>query len=322
MNNSLIIARKEFKDILHSGIFLTVLLLLLALTVTSVIVSSFVFKSQVDSYQSSLQVLKELGKQPGSSQPELFPLNLLRGVVDYLEIVGAILGILLGSLTIAREKKTQTLKLILTRPVTRKDLLFGKMLGNAVFIGIVLVFVGSFALTSLVFVAGAALTLTEAVKLLLVLVISWIYIMAFFSLAAFLSLSMRTLSNALIVAFTIWLVFVLILPQIGDTMDPDNQVPGGFFNSIHFNKEQEKQVLARFASYENARNFIEELSVTKHYERTSFALLGIKPEFNDQTMPDILGQKWFDILVVMLFFATGILADYSVLNKKDILVWD
>jgi len=267
MRNSLIIARKEFKDILHSGIFLTVLMLLLVLTVTSVIVSSFVFKSQVDSYQSSLHILKELGKQPGGPQPELFPLNLLRGVVDYLEIVGAILGILLGSLTIAREKNTQTLKLILTRPVSRKDLLFGKMMGNAVFIGIVLVFVGSFALLSLVFVAGAALTLTEAVKLLLVLAISWIYI-------------------------------------------------------IHFNKEQEKQVLARFSSYENARNFIEELSVTKNYERTSFALLGIKPEFNGLPVPDILGQKWFDILVVMLFFAAMTFVDYSVLNKKDILLWD
>jgi ABC-2 type transport system permease protein len=322
MSNSLVIARKEWKDILHSGIFLTVLLLLLVLTVTSVIVSSFVFKSQVDSYQSSLQILKELGKQPGGPQPELFPLNLLRGVVDYLEIVGAILGILLGSLTIAREKNTQTLKLILTRPVSRKELLFGKMMGNAVFIGIVLAFVGSFAILSLVFVAGAALTLTEAVKLLLVLVISWIYIMAFFSLAAFLSLSMRSLSNALVVAFTIWLIFVLILPQIGDTMDPDNQVPGGFFNSLHFNKEQEKLVLARFSSYENARNFIEELSVTKNYERASFALLGIKPEFNGLPVPDILGQKWFDILVVMLFFAAGILANYFVLNKKDILVWD
>ncbi|VVB95518.1 ABC-2 family transporter protein [uncultured archaeon] len=322
MNNSLIIGRKEFKDILHSGLFLTVLQLLLALTATSVIVSSLVFKSQVSSYQSSFHILKELGKQPGGPEPQLFPLNLLRGAVDYLEIAGAILGILLGSLTIAREKNTQTLKLILTRPVSRKDLLFGKMLGNATFIGIVLVFVGLFAFLSLVFVAGAVLALTELIKLLLVLVISWIYIMAFFSLAAFLSLGMRTLSNALILAFTIWLVFVLILPQIGDTMDPDNQVPGGFFNSIHFNKEQEKQVLARFGSYENARNFIEELSVTKHYERTAFALFGIKPEFNGMQVPDILGQKWFDILVTVLFFATGTFANYSILNKKDILVWD
>lgn len=39
----------------------------------------------------------------------------------------------------------------------------------------------------------------------------------------------RRLNTALIVALVLWLVVVLIVPQIGDTMDPDNQVPGGLF---------------------------------------------------------------------------------------------
>jgi ABC-2 type transport system permease protein len=322
MNNSMIIAKKEFKDILHSRLFLIVLMLLLVLTVTSVIVASLVFNSQVSAYQANLEALKQLGKQPNGPPPELYPLNLLRGAVDYLELVGAILGILLGCLTIAKEKKTQTLKLILTRPVRRNDILFGKLLGNALFIGIVLACVGVFIFLSLVFVAGATLTVTEIIKLLLVLVISWLYIMAFFSLAAFLSLGTKTLSVALIVAFTIWLVFVLILPQIGDTMDPDNQIPGGFFASIHFNKQQEKQVLTKFSLYENARDFVEELSVTKHYERTCFALFGIKPEFNGASVPNILSQKWFDLLVTVSFFAVGTYAGYAILKRKDILLWE
>ncbi len=322
MNNFAIIAKKEFKDILRSRLFLVVLVLLLVLTAISVIVSSLVYNSQVSAYQANLEALKQLGKQPNGPPPELFPLNLLRGAVDYLEIVGAILGILLGCLTIAKEKKTQTLKLILTRPVRRSDILFGKMLGNALFIGIVLVCVGVFIFFSLVFVAGATLTVTEVVKLLLVLIISWLYIMAFFSLATFISLSTKTLSIALIIAFTIWLIFALILPQIGDTMDPDNQVPGGFFASIHFNKQQEKQVLANFSFYEHARDFVEQLSVTKHYERTSFALFGIKPEFNGASVPTILSQEWFDLLVVVLFFAVGTYAGYAILKRKDILLWE
>jgi len=311
MNNFLIIAGKEFEDILHSGIFLTVLLLLLGLTATSTIVSSLVFKSQVSAVQKQ-----------SSSLPQLFPLNLLRGTMDYLEIVGALLGILLGSLTIAKEKNTQTLKLILTRPVSRNDILFGKMLGNAIFIGIVMILVGLFILLGLVYIADVSLSLTEIVKLLLSLAMSWLYIMSFFSLATFITLFMKTLSNALLVAFTIWLVFVLILPQIGDTMDPDNQVPGGFFASIHFNKTQEKSVLASFSSYENTRNFIEELSVTKQYERVCFALLGIKPEFNGMQVKDILNQRWTEILLVTLFFVAGTLAASFILTRKDILFWD
>ena len=34
------------------------------------------------------------------------------------------------------------------------------------------------------------------------------------------------------VALGIWLVVVLILPQIGDTLDADNQLPGGLFAAL------------------------------------------------------------------------------------------
>jgi ABC-2 type transport system permease protein len=264
MHHSIIIAKKEFKDILHSRIFLIVLILLLVLTISSVVVASLVFNSQVSAYHQNLEALKLLGKQPTGPPPALYPLNLLRGAVDYLEIVGAILGILLGCLTIAKEKNTQSLKLILTRPIRRGDILLGKMLGNAAFIAIVLGCVGIFITASLMFVAGSVLSTSEIIKLILVLAFSWVYIMAFFSLATFLTLRTKTLAVALTIAFTIWLVFVLVLPQIGDTMDPDNQIPGGFFSSIHFNKQQEKQVLTKFSFYENTRDFVEELSVTKH----------------------------------------------------------
>ena len=319
MDKIMIIAGKEFKDILRSSLFLTVLALLLALSAVSAAMSSLVYQRQVSAYQSSLKVLTDLGKKP-NIPPELFPLNLLRGTIDYIEIVGAILGILLGCLTIAKEKDRQTLKLILSRPVSRRDVLYGKMLGNAAFLGMVLLIVGVLSLSSLIFVAGAALSPGDAAKLLLALLVSWVYLVAFFNLAVFLALGIRTLSNALIVAFVIWLVYVLILPQIGDTMDPDNQVPGGFFRSMSLSKAQEKAVLVKFASYENARDIIEQLSVAKHYERACFALFGIKPEFNGASLAEIFGQKWLDFGAVLAFFIAGFAANHALFSRKDILV--
>ena len=109
--------------------------------------------------------------------------------------------------------------------------------------------------------------------------------MLFFTLSFFLSVQQKTLSNALIICFVIWLVFVLVLPQIGDTMDPDNQVPGGFFKSMGFDKQQEYAVMAKFSGYEKTRDFIEQLSITKHYERAGFALFGIKPIYNEMILP-------------------------------------
>src|SRR3712207_7739249 len=43
--------------------------------------------------------------------------SLLRGLIEYIQIIGAVLAIGLGYLSIARERTGNTLRLILTRPV-------------------------------------------------------------------------------------------------------------------------------------------------------------------------------------------------------------
>jgi ABC-2 type transport system permease protein len=308
MNKVVTIAKKEFRDILRSRLLLIIILSLAVITVASILVSSLVFQSQVSQYNDSLNILKELGKEPTGPAPEMFPLNLLRGVIDYIEIIGAVLGMLLGYLTISREKNTRTLKLILTRPVTRMEIVAGKFLGNGLFIALTLLSVGVFSYLGLLVIGGVALSLVEVLKLGIVLLISFTYIMIFFSLTFFLSLYMKTISHALMISFVIWLSVVLILPQIGDTMDPDNQVPGGFFSSMQLNKTQEKQVMANFSSYETIRGSIEQLSITKHYERASFALLGIKPEFNGMPFKEILANQWVNLLIVFSLFIVGIYA--------------
>jgi ABC-2 type transport system permease protein len=315
----MLIARKEYKDALRSRLFLVVLLLLVGLTATSILVSSLMFQAQLIEYRSAVQILAELGKVPSELPPHLFPLTLLRGFVDYLEIIGAILGVLLGYFSVAKEKNQGALELILTRPVERKDIVTGKFLGNAALLASVLLLIAGLVMSSVWSVAGVALLRSEVAKLLLVLALSLVYIMVFYLLASFLSLLMKSLSQSLMVCFAIWLMIVLILPQIGDTMDPDNQVPGGFFKSMNFNKDQERQVLAQFGSYETTRNFIEEISVTKHFERICFALFGIKPEFNDKSLSYILSIKWLDAVWVVAFLFVGIIANYRIINKRDAL---
>jgi ABC-2 type transport system permease protein len=112
---------------------------------------------------------------------------------------------------------------------------------------------------------------------------------------------MKNSSNALITSFVLWLFFVLIIPQIGDTMDTDNQVPGGFFNAIHINKEQSKVILQDYTLYENLRNGAEETSITKHYERIAFALLGIKDIYNNKSIRFIVSDRPQDVVWLITF---------------------
>jgi ABC-type transport system involved in multi-copper enzyme maturation permease subunit len=323
MNNMftiLTIAKKEYTDALKNKVFLTFLLFLVGLIVISVYIGSLDFQSKVSVYQKAYEQLMQSGQSADNlTKPEFYPLQLLRGSIEYLEIIGAVLAIALGYLSIAKEKGNTTLQLILTRPISRISFFLGKMIGNALLLLSVsiIVFICIYIIVRLI--GGVQLTSLETVKLLSSFFYSWIYLCIFFSLSATLALLLRSLPNALILVFVTWILFVLIVPQIGDTMDTDNQVPGGFFNAIHVDKSQSKIILQQFTFYETARNALEEASITKHYERLTFAILGIKDIYNNKSLSFILQDKWNEIIWLLSYFILlGISSIIVFATKKTI----
>ena len=317
-NPVITIAKKEYSDAVKNKLFITLLIFLLVLTLVSIVVASFDFQGKAADYNNSLKILKDLGKTADiKAPPQFYPLQMLRGVINYLEIIGAILGIILGYLSIAKEKGKRTLQLILSRPVKRSDIISGKILGNTFLIFSVLGIVTLFIYLVIGSIGGTFLNSAEIIKLLLTIVFSYMYIMFFFCLSSILTLKISSLSQALVICFAIWLVFVLILPQIGDTMDPDNQIPGGFFQSVNISKPQEKEIMAKFHTYETTRNAVEESSITKHYERMSFALLGIKDNYNGVNLGLIFKERWRDAVWLLSFLVSTIVIEYSVLSNKN-----
>lgn len=301
MNKIYIIAQKEFKDILRSRILLFTILLFVFLVILSISISSLVFYDQVTQFDQSAQLLKSLWKIQNLTKPELYPLSLLRGVVNYIEIVGAILGIFLGYMSVYREKVSRSLSLLLSRPVRNEDIIYGKLLGNFWFILILLTAIGWLILILLSLIAGASIGGMEFLKIGIFIVSSSFYILIFFLLAFFLCIYQRNIINALISSFLIWLIFALILPQIGDTMDTDNQVSWWFFKSMGLARSDEFKVMDHFKTYENIRTSTEQLSITKHYERFEFALFGVKKDFEGKALIYVFREKAFDIFILVLF---------------------
>jgi len=321
MNPIITIAKKEYLDAIKNRLFLILTLFIMMLTVISIIVASFDFQSKVADYNISVQILKSVGKTAEiPPTPEFYPLTMLRGVIDYLEIIGAIIGIILGYLSIAKEKGKKTLQLILSRPLKRPAIISGKIVGNSLLLLTVLLIVGVFIYFIICGLGKVIFLPVEFLKLLFILFLSYLYMLFFYSLSSTLSISIKSLPNALIIIFAIWLIFVLIIPQIGDTMDPDNQIPGGFFQSMHIAKLQEKEILAKFSTYETTRNALEEISLTKRYERTSFALLGIKPEYNGKNIGLIFHDEWKNISWQLGCLIAVLLFQYIVLSNKNYIL--
>ena len=296
MNKAVVIMRKELLDILRNKFFQLLLVFILVAILISILVSALDFRVKIDAYNKYLRALHLAGSTITPAPPQLFPLQLLRGSIEYLEILGALFAIVLGYGMVAKEKRRATLGLIFTRSVGRYQLALGKLLALAITWFVAVTAIYALIAVVVAVVGSSPLHLIDIIRLLISASLSWIYLLTWSALAMGLAAYTRELGISLVLAIVLWLSVVLILPQIGDTMDPDNQVPGGLFNSLQISKGNELAVLANFASFDKVRNGIEVSSITKHFERSTFAYLGIKDKFNQKpivysfagTVPNLL----------------------------------
>lgn len=314
------VAGKELRDTLRERALLVLAGSLTLLVIVSVLSATLGFHDQVAAYNAAVDQLRATG-QPTDvlTMPQYSPLQMLRAGVEYLEILGAVLAIVLGYVSFARERRSRVLKLVLTRGVTRRQLVAGKLLGGAVVLAALTGAYLTLAGLAIWLIGGIPLAGAEVLKLAMAAVLAFAYLFAFLAFAAALTNWVRNPPTALVLGLVVWIVVVLVLPQIGDTMDVDNQVAGGLFTSLGLDKAAATDVMSQFGTYEWIRNATEVLSPTKHFERASFAILGIKDEFNGQPLGPIIIAKWPNILVTALTaLATPLLAQTAFTRNAEI----
>lgn len=304
MTDIVTVARKEILELRRDRLFLILIGFLAIVTLISVAVGAADFRAQLDAYNTYVAEVAASGSGVTPAAPQLFPLQLLRGGVEYLEILGALFAIVLGYSTIAKEKHRGTLALLLSRPTQRFALIGGKIAALAAIWAVVVLALSVVSAVAVVTIGGGTLTGTDLIRLALSSGFAWLYLVFWSAIAITVTVLTWRLSAGLIIALVIWLAFVLIIPQIGDTMDPDNQVPGGLFAALQIQKPDELAVLAQFAGFDGIRNGLEVSSVTKHFERISFAFLGIKDQYNQQP----LALVWVAMLPYILTLTAAALA--------------
>lgn len=312
-----VIARKEITDAFRNRLFMMALVMLLGLSLIAVVLGAITVHNHIVEYEQSVKVLQDLGRTEIPPMPPLNPIAVSKTFINYLAMVGALLAMILGFTAIDKERKAGTLPLILARPVYRDQLLSGKVLGNAVLLAALMIAVGVVTVVAIGIIGGIGLTPDQLIKLGLTMVMSWLYLLIFFLLALLMTLLTRSSHQALLITVIIWLIFAFIFPQIGDTMDLDNQLPGGFFAAIGVSHDQEQQALQNFRWYENVRDGVEELSPTKHYERISFALLGVKPQFANSTWTEVMSLKMGDAVGLVVPVIVLLAASYMVFLRRE-----
>ena len=297
------IARKDVSDALRDRFIVIVTAFLAIAALASLVTGAIALATDVATYDAARATLLALGKPADAiAPPEFYPLRLLRGAIEQIEIIGAAIAIMMGYRAAASERGRQTLALIMTRPVRRWQFLAGKALAGLVLLAAGLAIVMILSALALQMLSGIGLGAADLGRIALVWVVAVAYTASFFLIAFMLTLAMRKPPHALLLAFSIWLILVLIAPQIGDTLDPDNQVAGGVFAQLQIAKPDQVEILKGFATFETVRTGIEAASITKHFERFAFAVLGIKDTYAGVPLGQILTEKRGGMFFIFLTF--------------------
>lgn len=313
-----VLGRHEYRAAVRSRILVTLLGILVTVTLASVYIASVAHRSQVADYQTYKDAAVAGGLTQIAPSP-LAPLSLLRGAFEYLQIIGAIIAITLGYLSVSRERANRTLALIRSRPVTPGELTAGNLLGAT---GIIATLVG---ITAIVGVLGIGLigndwiNAQEALRLLFAYLASVTYMLGFYALGAITTTKAKVAANGLIIALAVWLVLVLVTPQIGDTLDMDNQIPGGLFKALNLSRADETTLLTHFNLYETIRTRIEWVSFAQHYQRFAFGMADVKERYRHQSLGWLFARVWTDSAFVLIVPGTLIAGLKRTIRKQPAL---
>jgi ABC-type transport system involved in multi-copper enzyme maturation permease subunit len=161
-------------------------------------------------------ISKLAGIQPEGSKYSnpIFSLFQPPDFIYIVNIVLSLLAILFSFDCIAGEKENQTLKLMLTNSLPRDTVLISKWVGGT--LSILIPFVLSFALGVLLVVArpNVAFAGGAAIRILILLGLSMVYIAVFFLIGMVFSTFSARASTALILSLFAWVFFVLVVPNV------------------------------------------------------------------------------------------------------------
>ena len=292
------LAGHEYRAAVRSRVLLVLLGVLVLTTVASVYVASVAHRSQVADYHAYKAAAVASGIQRVAPSP-LAPLSLLRGSFEYLQIIGAVIAIALGYLSVTRERTNRTIALVRSRPVQPSELATGSLLGAVGVLTTLVAFTAVAAVLCIGLIGHDWIGIGEALQLLLAYVLSVVYMAGFYALGVWCTARSRNPANGLIAALCVWVLFVLVTPQIGDTLDADNQIPGGLFKALGLVRDDETSILQHFSFYETLRTRVEWISFSQHYQRFTFAMVDVKERYRTLSLGGLLAKVWTDLAWVL-----------------------
>ena len=341
-----VIAKKEFFDSMKSRTFLTIFGIFLVLMLASSVTGVNNFSEQLDQYQK-MQAENHGAEEDGIftyfPEPELTSI-VFQQMVTHIGIIGSILAIILGYNTISGEKERGNLKLLLSYPLYREDVINGKLLGKIGVLVLTLV-ITSILSVAVALIMGINLTGSDLVAIIAFMGISIMYLVTFLGISIFFSTISKNGASSMLNTFMFWIISTMIITSfsgaVADAVVPVEETTyytvnamdtvvvttvGDDFESA--NEDQGESTYDRYQKRWKIQNMIESfISPTQNYEQIASAVIGNDmsnimlssvPLQSEASMYEILMGKISNIIAMLLWLIVSLVATYMAFMRQDI----
>ena len=220
-NRLFTIAQKEFFDHVRSRKFLLIFGILLVVAIVGMIGGITDYNKSIDQYNKHQTAISLDFSGYMSEKPSI--LGVFSSVATYLVFVGGILGIAMGFDLVSKEKESKSLKILLSHPVYRDEVINGKALGGIIALGCALGVVLFIALATLL-IYGIVPDGNELVLIAVFGGVSFLLIFSYFAIALFMSTAMDESGAALIYTIIIFIVLSVLVPTLANDTVMENVI--------------------------------------------------------------------------------------------------
>lgn len=221
MSATVAIARHQLQTLARGRTFLLMLAVLLVMTALSGFIGWSTHSTITRVYEETVRTFTASGKpipaNPFAATPRL---SLLNNMIIYVPLIGALLAVVIGHISMMADRQAGVARAIFSRPVTRSSYFWGKLSGAAVAVLAIMAACLVLSLVAVGLINGGVPTGAEILRMALFYAVSGLYLMIFVLVGAIAALLTKSQSMALLLGVAVWVLVTFATPQFTSGLRP------------------------------------------------------------------------------------------------------
>jgi ABC-type transport system involved in multi-copper enzyme maturation permease subunit len=221
MSATAVIAHQHVRSLARRRTFVLMLGVLLLMTALSGYIGWSSHATIVRVYDETVRTVEAAGRtappNPFAAKPRL---ALLNNMIIYVPLIGALLAVVIGHLSVMDDRHAGVTGVIFSRPVRRSSYFWGKLAGSALVVAAIMAACLVLSVVAVALINRGLPTATELLRLVLFYVLSGVYLLLFVLIGAVAALLLRSQSTALLAAIAVWVLVTFAAPQFTSGLRP------------------------------------------------------------------------------------------------------